>query len=228
MGHDIARPLFRRLLLTLAAVLAPVGLTSAASPLTPDSGALIDVLAHERSTTMHRITHLVLSLALVAAVATGMIAVPHHAAAASLVPFHATMNETFLFQAPTCDPNMICSPITGSGQATHLGRTSEAAEVFVDLLNPPAPNCLSETRTVTLTGANGDQITLALTGQSCVTAGQPGTLTVGTAADSWVVTGGTGRFSGATGSGTNTALIDGATLTAVTTFTGTLSTPGSQ
>jgi hypothetical protein len=137
------------------------------------------------------------------------------------------MNETFMFQAPTCDPNLICSPATGSGQATHLGTTSEASEVFVDLLNPPAPNCLSETRTVTLTGANGDQITLALTGQTCF-AGQPGTLTIGTAADSWVVTVGTGRFSGATGSGTDTALIDGTTLTAVTTFTGTLSTPGSQ
>ena len=68
----------------------------------------------------------------------------------------------------------------------------------MDLLNPPAPNCLSETRTVTLTGANGDQITLALTGQTCF-AGQPGTLTIGTAADSWVVTGGTGRFSGSDG-----------------------------
>jgi hypothetical protein len=34
----IARPLFRRLLLTLVAVLVPVGLTSAASPPTPASG----------------------------------------------------------------------------------------------------------------------------------------------------------------------------------------------
>jgi hypothetical protein len=161
----------------------------------------------------------------VGALSAALIAVPERAAAASLVPFHATMNETF--GIVPCDPTLICSPITGSGQATHLGQTSEASEVFVDLLHPPAPGCLSETRTVTLTGANGDQITLALTGQSCVTAGQPGTLTKGTAADAWVVTGGTGRYSGATGSGTNTAFIDGATLTAVTTFTGTLSTPGS-
>jgi hypothetical protein len=176
---------------------------------------------------MHRIKRLVLSLALVAAVATEIIAVPQHAAAASLVPFHASMNETFMSHAPSCDPNLICSPITGTGLATHLGKTSEAGEVFVDLLNPPAPGCLSETRTVILTGANGDQITLALTGQTCVTAGQPGTLTIATAADAWVVTGGTGRYSGATGSGTDTALINGATLTAVTTFSGTLSTPGS-
>ena len=53
---------------------------------------------------MHRITHLVLSLALVAAVATGMIVIPHHAAAASLVPFHATMNETFMFQSTNVRP----------------------------------------------------------------------------------------------------------------------------
>jgi hypothetical protein len=174
---------------------------------------------------MRRSKHLILSLALSAAVATGMIAVPQHAVAAGLVPFHASMNESFIFQF--CDPNLICAPITGSGQATHLGQNIEAGEVFVDLLNSPAPGCNSETRTVTLTGANGDQITLALTGQTCVTVGQPGTLTTATAADAWVVTGGTGRYSGATGSGTDTARIDGPTLTAVTTFTGTLSTPGS-
>jgi hypothetical protein len=135
------------------------------------------------------------------------------------------MTETYAIVP--CDPGEICAPVTGSGQATHLGQTSEAGEVFVDLLNPPAPGCKSETRSVTLTGANGDQITLALTGQSCVTGGPPGATTA-TAEDSWVVTGGTGRYSGATGSGANTAFIDGATFTAVTTFSGTLSTPGSS
>jgi hypothetical protein len=169
---------------------------------------------------MRRIKHLILSLALSAAVATWMIAVPHHAVAASLVPFHASMNETFI--SGFCNPTLICTPGTGSGQATQLGRTSEASEVFVDLLNHPAPGCNSETRTVTLTGANGDQITLALTGQACGTS--PVTAT---ATDAWVVTGGTGRYSGASGSGADTAFINGATSTAVTTYTGTLSTPGS-
>ncbi|HEX6507678.1 MAG TPA: hypothetical protein VF221_08615, partial [Chloroflexota bacterium] len=48
-----------------------------------------------------------------------------------------------------------------------------------------------------------------------------------TAVDSYVVTGGTGRFSGASGSGTNTASINLASTTAVVTFEGTLSSPGS-
>ena len=163
-----------------------------------------------------------ISLAVVALLAL-MVGIPQHAAAKGLVPFRATMTETFV--VVPCDRNVLCAPITGSGQASHLGKTSEASEVFVDLLSNPAPGCHNETRTVTLTGANGDQITLALTGQDCPTGATTGTTT--TALDSWVVTGGTGRFSGATGSGTNMALIDGPDGTSVTTFRGTLSTPGS-
>jgi hypothetical protein len=161
-----------------------------------------------------------------------MIALPQGALAQSLVPFQATMTETFT--VVPCDPNVICGPITGSGQATHLGKTSESSEVFVDLLSNPGPtsdcpigatNHFAETRTVTLSSANGDQITLALTGQSCDSSATPGF--TGIASDTWVVTGGTGRFTGATGSGTNTALIDGPDLTSVTVFIGTLSAPGS-
>ena len=63
---------------------------------------------------------------------------------------------------------------------------------------------------------------MTATGKSCST----GPTTV-TAVDSYVVTGGTGRFSGASGSGTNTALVDLASGRSVITFIGTLSSPGS-
>jgi hypothetical protein len=150
-------------------------------------------------------------------------AVTQGEAAKSPVPFQATMAETFAVIpcVPNSNPNVVCVSVAGSGQATQLGNTSESSEVFVNLSTPV---CHAETRTVTLTAANGDQVTLALTGQSCDTNSTPIT---GTASDSWVVSGGTGRFSGATGSGTNSALIYGLTGSAVTTFTGTLSTPGS-
>jgi hypothetical protein len=159
----------------------------------------------------------------VAALLALLAAVPQQAAATSQVPFSAMMNETFAVIpcAPNSNPNVVCVSVAGSGQATQLGNTGESSEVFVNLSTPV---CHAETRTVILTAANGDQVTLALTGQSCDTNSTPIT---GTASDSWVVSGGTGRFSGATGSGTNSALIYGLTGTAVTTFTGTLSTPGS-
>jgi len=134
------------------------------------------------------------------------------------VPFHAAIAETSA--AAPCGPNL-CATITGSGQATYLGAISEASSVVVDLLSNPAPGCFAETRTTTLTAANGDQITMNHTGQVCFSA------TTGTALDSYVVTGGTGRYSGAIGSGTNRASIDRVTGNAVTTFIGTLSSPGS-
>jgi len=73
----------------------------------------------------------------------------------------------------------------------------------------------------TLTASNGDQITMQATGKNC-TVGQ----TV-IAVDIYVVTGGTGRFSRARGAGTNSASIDRTTGTAIVTYTGTLSSPGS-
>jgi len=90
-----------------------------------------------------------------------------------------------------------------------------------NLASGPGPSCTTEghaeTRTP-LVAANGDQITLLTTAYNCTTGP-----TTQTAMDSYVVTGGTGKFSGASGSGTITATIDLANGTAMTTFTGTLS-----
>jgi hypothetical protein len=185
------------------------------------------------STTIRRITHpnnamrkertamiyaRRISLVVVALMA-GLVAVPLQASAASLVPFHATVAETFT--AAVCDPfPSLCVTIAGRGHATHLGRVREAATVVVDLASDPAPGCHTETRKTTLTAADGDQIMLDATGQNCAT----GPTTV-TAVDAYVVTGGTGRFSGATGSGTIIAKIDLASGRARVTFRGLLSGP---
>ena len=149
--------------------------------------------------------------------------IPQQAAAAGLVPFHARTSEIAVL-AP-CDPSHVCVSITGTGEATHLGKISEAALFTIDPASVPAPGCTTNTGTMTFTGANGDGITLALHGIGCQI-----TPTTALAQESYVVISGTGRFSGATGSGTEIAQIDTsnpAFSTGLTDFRGTLSTPGS-
>lgn len=118
---------------------------------------------------------------------------PSVVAAASLVPLHATVSETFT--AGPCGTALVCIKAFGRGEATHLGEITENALVVIDV-NPAAAvnGCAPETRTTTLTAANGDQITMSGTGLTRC----PGT---NEADDGYVITGGTGRFEGASGSG---------------------------
>jgi hypothetical protein len=120
---------------------------------------------------------------------------------------------------------IVCLYVIGSGPATHLGATTESVVVAFDssTLNP-ATGCQNEFRTTTLTAANGDQIMLAGPGLVCTVS-----TTQDTAHDSWAVTAGTGRFAGASGTGTDSVSIDTGTVpvTSVTTFSGTISSPGS-
>ncbi len=159
----------------------------------------------------------------VAVLCAVLVAIPQQAAA-NLVPFRATVAETFT--AGPCPPTpSLCVTATGNGQATHLGNIRESAAIVSNLASGPGPGCATdghaETRTTTLVAANGDQISLVATGYGCPTGP-----TTQSAVDSYVVTGGTGRFSGASGSGTITATIDLASLTAVVTFSGVLSEAG--
>jgi hypothetical protein len=147
--------------------------------------------------------------------------VPTAASAAALVPFQATVFEHYTLSF--CGRATVCIDAHGMGQATHLGEVSESSTVRVDV-NPAdaVSGCSPETRSTVLTAANGDEIMMSATGWGC-----PAT---NSAHDSYVVTGGTGRFQGATGSGTDSNIH---TLTgpgvgvAVTTFSGELSSPGS-
>jgi hypothetical protein len=146
---------------------------------------------------------------------------PHGVAAKSLVPFHATTKENVT--VVPCDPNFLCISIRGSGHATHLGKISESANFAIDLANPPKPGCNTNSGTMTLSGANGDSISLALHGTGCFTS--PTTQTI---VGSYIVTGGTGRFRGASGSGTHTVHSDVTNPAAPTAFVnidGTLSAP---
>ncbi|HEX8919038.1 MAG TPA: hypothetical protein VF898_11090 [Chloroflexota bacterium] len=164
---------------------------------------------------------------MVGAALAATVAVPSHASAMSQVPFRATVAEIDRGEAfcPTTQTRYLCVTLTGTGQATQLGTLQESAVVVVDLSTAgvAGPGCASELRTSTLTAAHGDQVTLQGPGQAC------GDSHHATALDLWVVTARTGRFAGATGSGFNVASIDrnSTPVTSVTTFSGTISSPGS-
>jgi hypothetical protein len=146
---------------------------------------------------------------------------PSHASAETLVPFQASVSGTFT--AAQCGQWAFCISFTGSGQATHLGAFTENASVVVDINPADAQNgCGPETFTATLTAANGDTLTMHATGVACHA--------TGTAHDNFTITGGTGRFQGASGSGTdsNTHTFTGPGAgVATTTYSGVLSSVGS-
>ncbi len=109
---------------------------------------------------------------------------------------------------------------TGEGEATHLGHYSVTGSIVINLLSGAV------TGTFTLTAANGDMLFLTLTGN----APPP---SVKETVDNITVTGGTGRFEGATGSwvtDSHFAFLFGETLSDpyVAILDGTISTPGSN
>jgi hypothetical protein len=164
---------------------------------------------------------------LVMAALLGLLALtPTRTSAATLVPFQASVFEHF--SEGFCAPQTVCITAAGTGQATsgqasHLGKVTEDFSVQVDVNPADVVNgCSPETRSTVLVAANGDEITMSATGWSC--------FATSSASDSYVVTGGTGRFQGAFGSGTdsNTFMLTSSDSgVAVTTFSGNLSSPGS-
>lgn len=167
-------------------------------------------------------------LAAGATVASLLIVPPSGAVASQgpkLVPFHGTYAGTY--QAQVVPPNLIITATGGVGHATHLGRFELTNVITGGLVRGPVPNCpvpgTTEVYTATLTAANGDTITLEGTGTGCPTS--PTTVAV---VDAVTITGGTGRFEGASGYLTVTSAVDQPTRTVVISFDGAMSSPGSS
>ena len=104
---------------------------------------------------------------------------------------------------------------TGVGNATHLGLFTYhlQAELFLPTL--------TATTSATLTAANGDMIFGEGTGQGTPTA-TPGIVSI---VETYTITGGTGRFAGATGNFTVERLINRATFVSSGTLSGTIVLP---
>ena len=101
---------------------------------------------------------------------------------------------------------------SGTGKATHLGRFTVTSEFAVNLLS------LAGSGSAHFIAANGDSLLTDLTGQASPT-GNPDFLSI---VETFTITGGTGRFAGATGSFTAERLLN--TVTGVThgSFEGTI------
>ena len=139
------------------------------------------------------------------------------AAAGHQVPFRASYSGAATFNSATGT-----ALFTGTGIASHLGRSTNVNHITV---TGPATSCsggFANINVETLTAANGD--TLELRGPHDV--GCPTRPGVVHGTGDWTVTGGTGRFAGATGQGTFDGGANFNTGTFSFQLTGTISAPG--
>ena len=169
------------------------------------------------------------ALGLVALAALLALAGPvRHADAGDQVPFWATLEVVDTLYTDGCPS--ICFSGTGSGTATHLGNITSTGAGVVISATPADPTHLvfTSSEVHTLTGANGDSITLAGT-TIAIQDLETGAVVV--PPWSYTITGGTGRYAGATGSGMTEGTLQlnaaGTELTGAFTFTGSISSVGS-
>ena len=150
------------------------------------------------------------------AVATTLIAFAQPIRGGSEVPFHAAFDTTF---TATFGPGPVAHiSVTGEGNASHLGRTGARSRLQdVSLVTGGG------VASYTLVAANGDSITFDSEFEGTL---PPDPVTFN---GSYEITGGTGRFAGATGSGAlnGTAIFTGpASGFGSFSLDGTISSPG--
>jgi hypothetical protein len=134
-------------------------------------------------------------------------------AAAEQVPFNGSL-EGLVTRSGT--PPIISVNVTAAGTASYLGRFA--------LGIPHSVNVVTRTATgdYLFVAANGDTLTATFTGASTPTE-DPTVLAI---VETATITGGSGRFAGATGTFTSERLYDTVTGTTVGSFDGTISSPG--
>jgi hypothetical protein len=122
--------------------------------------------------------------------AVGIRAISVSAAGTHEVPFEGSYSGTAVLTSPTS------ATFSGKGIATHLGASTNEAYSVVTGPDSSCPGGLANDHHETLTAANGDTLMLISYDVGCPMG--PGMFH---GIGHWVVTGGTGRFSGATGQG---------------------------
>jgi hypothetical protein len=136
------------------------------------------------------------------------------AANAQSVPFRGSLAGVVTHTPVDAQTDAVL--IEATGTATHLGQFALSVPHFVNTASKTAAG------TYEFTAANGDTLSASFTGQAAPT-DTPGVLAIGETA---TITGGTGRFAGATGSFTVERLYDRIAGTTVGSFAGTISAPG--
>ena len=133
-------------------------------------------------------------------------------AAGESVPFKGTLagDVTVTPAPPPLGPPLLSADVEATGNATHLGKF---ALDIPHLVNPAKGTACG---TYTFTAANGDMVFADFAGIATPTA-VPGVLYI---VETAKITGGTGRFAGATGSFTTERLYDRIAGTTVGTFSG--------
>ncbi len=107
-------------------------------------------------------------------------------------PFNGSFSGSFTMSSATK------ATITGTGHLEHLGKTSFTGTATATEVRPPCEGGLTATEHDTFTAANGDEVFTSATDVACPTS-NPSVVHV---TASFTITGGTGRFADASGSGT--------------------------
>ena len=126
------------------------------------------------------------------------------------LPFRGSYRQTETFEPQS--PTTVLITFKSEGTATHLGRYTSSGSFLVDLTQASAGGPGN------MVAANGDQLFFTGSGQATPT-GVPGELSI---TDTSTITGGTGRFVGATGSFSGVRLLDTTTGLSAGSFAGTI------
>jgi hypothetical protein len=145
----------------------------------------------------------------------GLIAFP--ATAGDFVPFRALI-QTIPIPVGSCGDGCLELDITGTGQATLMGRTEIQGPSQVDVI------LREQTGTSTLTAASGDTLQIAFSGT--VEFESPDPTGPVSFEGTWEVIGGTGRFEDSLGGGTYNGTAEGPAGTLL--LVGRVSRPGRE
>ena len=173
---------------------------------------------------MKTVTRSNIYLPIAAMILTAALAVP--AAAQKQVPFKGTIQGNDIDSQGPCGapiPNspFVCVTTSGTGISTHLGKFVFTLQVTVNVAALP----LTAAGSAHWVAANGDSIDMTVTGSGEPTATPDGVVFIIT--ETYIITGGTGRFAGAQGSFTMERVGIGAPqFITFGSFNGSITSPG--
>ena len=156
------------------------------------------------------------SLALAALAVLGLVG---PVAAGGQVPFKGSFEGVVTVTVTPGSPPIASANVNATGVATQLGQFTLAIPHSV-IFTPTFPRTSSGF--YNFVAANGDTLSANFSGQAYLTS-TPGVLFE---VENATITGGTGRFAGATGGFTVERLADTIALTTIGSFNGTISSPG--